>query len=110
MCTAILEYYALDEAAAEALLALQRMNSAGHLSGGPFGAELVSLEKFTPLPDDVIQKIMMDPQHATTYVDHDIICGIAYNVKKLELKYGKPADVLHSLELLLAFIGPMCGL
>jgi hypothetical protein len=110
MCTAILEYYALDEAAADALLAMQQMNTMGHIRGNPFGAELVSLEKFYPIPDDVIQKIMMDPQHATMYVDHDIICGIAYNVKKLEIKYGKPADVLHSLELLLVYLGPMCGL
>lgn len=108
MCTAIIEYYPSDEAEAEALLEMQRIEQMMNMDR--FAGELVTLERFVGLPDEVLQKVATDPDHAFDYIDKDIICGIALNFKQMERKYGRSPETLESLQALVDFLAPICRL
>lgn len=110
MCTAIIEYYPVDEAEAEALLESQRMQNEMMGSQGPFEGELVTLEDFLGFPEELIELVAADPDHAFDILDKNIVCGIGYNLKQMERQYGKSPDVLVSLGTLLEFLTPICRL
>lgn len=110
MCTAIVEYYPVDEAEAEALLEMQRIEAEMNNSGGPFRGELITLERFIGFPEELIQQIAADPDRAFEILDKDIICGIAFNLKQMERQYGRSPDVLVSLQGLLEFLEEPCRL
>jgi hypothetical protein len=109
MCTAIVEYYPTDEAEAEALLEMQRLEAEMNMDQG-FERTLVTLEDFIGFPEELLQQIALDPDHAFDYLDQDIICGIALNLKQMERQYGRSSDSLQSLQALVDFLAPICRL
>lgn len=108
MCTAIVEYYPTDPLEAERVLAALRMEH-GDDRETPFSSP-ISLEQFLAFPDEVVARLENDPGHALDILDHDIICGIATNMKEMERQYGRPPDTLRSLSLLVEFLAPVCDL
>ncbi len=109
MCTAIIEYYPVDEAEAEALLESQREANM-QMGGSPFSGSPVTLESFVPFPEDLLQQIAQDPDNAFDYLDQDIICGIALNLKQMERQYGESPELLNSIQPLIEFLEPICRL
>ena len=109
MCTAIIEYYPSDEAEAEALLEMQRLEQMMNM-GPRFEGSAVTLERFIGFPDSLLEQIVEDPDHAFEYLDEDIICGIALNLKQMERKYGRSPETLQSLQALVDFLAPICRL
>ncbi|MEQ9499916.1 MAG: hypothetical protein RIT81_23770 [Deltaproteobacteria bacterium] len=110
MCTAIVEYYPVDEAEAEALLEQQRMDAEMNGGGGPFRGDIVTLERFLGFPEELIQEISERPEDAFEILDSDIICGIAFNLKQMERQYGSSPEILTSLQGLLEFLEEPCRL
>jgi hypothetical protein len=109
MCTAIIEYYPNDEAEAEALLEMQRMEQM-MMEEPSFEGSRVTLEEFIGFPDELLEQIITDPDNAFEYIDQDIICGIALNFKQMERKYGRSPETLMSLQALVDFLAPICRL
>ena len=110
MCTAIIEYYPSDEAEAQALLEMQRMEQMMNMGEPSFEGSAVTLERFLGFPDELLEQIVSDPDHAFDYLDKDIICGIALNLKQMERKYGRSPETLESLQALVDFLAPICRL
>lgn len=110
MCTAIIEYYAVDEAGAEALLESQRAANEMNPDRGPFEGEPVTLEHFLGFPEELISMVTADPDHAFDVLDKNIICGIGINLKQMERQYGMDSGALLSLGSLLEFLTPICRL
>jgi hypothetical protein len=109
MCTAIIEYYPDDEAEAEALLEMQRQEQMMSMEPS-FEGSAVTLESFLGFPDELLEQIITDPDHAFDYLDKDIICGIALNLKQMERQYGRSPETLESLQALVDFLAPICRL
>ncbi len=109
MCTAIIEYYPHVEAEAEALLEMQRQQEMMDM-GSSFGGSPVTLESFLGFPDELLEKIVTDPDHAFEYIDKNIICGIGLNFKQMERQYGRSPDSLMSIQALVDFLEPICRL
>jgi hypothetical protein len=109
MCTAIIEYHPVDEAAAEALLEQLREEAEMNGDGGPF-ASSVSLETFYPLPDAIIEQIQADPNSAIDVLDGEIMCGVARNMKELEEQYGRAPDSLAELQRMVDLLAGLCDL
>ena len=108
MCTAIVEYHPVDEAAAEALLEQLREEQGDDQSLFGFGG--ASLEVFYPLPEEVIDQIRQDPDSAIDILDGEIMCGVAANMKEMEEKYGRAPDNLADLQRIVDLMGAFCGL
>lgn len=108
MCTAILEYYPVDEAGAAAFLEQRRREA--EQASSPFEADPISLERFLGMPDQVLEDIALHPEEAEQIIDRDIMCGIAINLKEMEQKYGSAPDVLGSLQVVLDYLSPLCRL
>lgn len=110
MCTAIIEYYPVDEAEAEALLEQQRMEAEMNMNNGPFSGELITLERFIPFPEELIDMISENPDMAWDILDTDIVCGIAFNMKQMERQYGRSPDILMSIQAVIEFLAEPCRL
>lgn len=112
MCTAIVEYHPVDEAAAEALLQMQRdeRDQNGGGNQGPFGGDAVTLESFLPLPQELIDEVSANPDQALEILDSDIMCGVAANLKEMEAQYGRSPDNLSSLQQLADLMAEVCDL
>lgn len=109
MCTAIIEYYPVDEQEAEDLLEMQRQEAM--MSENPrFEGSLVTLERFIGFPDRLLEVVATDPDNAFDYLDEDIICGIALNFKQMERQYGRSPETLESIQALVDFLSPICRL
>ncbi len=108
MCTAIIEYHPVDEAAAQELLdqleAEQMGQEDGFFTGG------VSLETFYPMPDEIIAQIQADPNSAIDILDGEIMCGVAQNMKELEEQYGRAPDSLAELQRVVDLLAGLCDL
>ena len=110
MCTAIVEYYPVDEAEAEALLEMQRIEAEMNPGSSPFEGDRVTLENFLGFPEELIDQISAEPERAWEILDTDIICGIAFNLKQMERQYGRAPDVVASLQLLVEYLAEPCRL
>lgn len=110
MCTAIVEYYPSDQAEAAAALAMQAEQNMGNGGPSPFGDGSPSLESFFGMPDEVIAAVATDPDNAFDYIDKDIICGIATNMKQMERQYGRSPETLASLQAMIDILSPICRL
>lgn len=109
MCTAIVEYYPVDEQEAEDLLEMQRQEAMMSENPG-FEASLVSLERFIGFPEHLLEQVATDPDNAFDYLDEHIICGIALNFKQMERQYGRSPETLESIQALVDFLAPICRL
>lgn len=107
MCTAILEYYPVNEEEANAILEEQRRRNMGHAMS--LFRTPVTLESYVGVPDELLSQVEAHPERAFEVIDREIICGIELNLKQLERQYGRAPDLLMSLQLLVEYLAPLCG-
>lgn len=110
MCTAIVEYHPVDEAAADALLEQLRMEAEQNPSNNPFGGDAVSLENFLPMPEELVEQVAAMPDKALEILDQNIICGFTRNFKEMEEQYGRSPDNLTSLQMMVDLLAELCGI
>ena len=80
------------------------------MHSNPFESDPVSLERFLGFPEHVLQEIAAHPDMAEQIVDKEIVCGIAINLKEMEMQYGMAPDTLRSLQVVLDYLSPLCRL